>query len=108
MQGVTDEEIFDSFNIPPYTLIILEVKSEIEEQGPFLIDQGEVYEQHWNVYPYALLKLFKDEGCNVEKCVRTATEPLIISHFGFDKAITDEILKRYKAILNDYLPNEIL
>ncbi|EEF33154.1 S-adenosyl-L-methionine:benzoic acid/salicylic acid carboxyl methyltransferase 3 [Ricinus communis] len=108
LEGAIDKEKFDSFNIPQYTPSIFEVISKIEEEGSFLIDQLEVYEQHWNAYHDEpnLSEDFKDPGYNVAKFARAVSEPLIISHFCLDKAIMDKIFDRYRTMLNDYMAKE--
>ncbi|EEF33156.1 S-adenosyl-L-methionine:salicylic acid carboxyl methyltransferase, putative [Ricinus communis] len=106
--GVVDKEKLDSFNVPFFTPSMSEVISEIEKDGSFLIDELEISEQHWNPYHDEpnISEAFKDPGYNVAKYVRSVIEPLFISHFGFDKAIMDEVFDRYKAILNDYMTKE--
>ncbi|EEF33144.1 Benzoate carboxyl methyltransferase, putative [Ricinus communis] len=108
LEGVVDKEKLDSFNVPFFTPSMSEVISEIEKDGSFLIDELEISEQHWNPYHGEpnISEAFKDPGYNVAKYARAVIEPLIISHFGFDKAIMDEVFDRYKAILNDYMTKE--
>ncbi|EEF33146.1 S-adenosylmethionine-dependent methyltransferase, putative [Ricinus communis] len=108
LEGVINKEKLDSFNVPYFTPSMSEVISEIEKDGSFLIDQIELSEQHWNPYHDEpnISEAFKNPGYNVAKYVRAGIEPLIISHFGFDKAIMDEVFDRYKEILNEYMAKE--
>lgn len=108
MQGIIEEEKFNSFNIPQYTPSPFEVQSEIEKKGSFSIDRLEVSEVNWDAYhnEFNLSDAFKDGGYNVARCMRAVSEPLLIGHFSFRKEIIDDIFRRYKAILADRMAKE--
>lgn len=108
LEGLIDEEKFNSFNIPQYTPSPFEVKSEIEKEGSFTIDRLEVSEVNWDAYDneFNLSDSFKDGGYNVARCMRAVAEPLLIGHFGFDKAIIDEVFRRYQTIIADRMAKE--
>ena len=108
MQGLIDEEKFNSFNIPQYTPSPCEVKIEIEREGSFAINRLEVSEVNWNAYQneFNVSDAFKDGGYNVAKCMRAVAEPLLIAHFSFGKTMTDQIFCRYKSIVVDRIAKE--
>ncbi|XP_057499269.1 S-adenosyl-L-methionine:benzoic acid/salicylic acid carboxyl methyltransferase 3-like [Actinidia eriantha] len=105
-EGLIEEEMMDSFNIPQYTPSPTEVKREIEKEGSFTVDRLEVSSVEWsacgnNISPS---NGFKDDGYNVAKCMRAVAEPLLASHFG--EAIIDEVFRRYKEIITDRMAKE--
>ncbi|KAK6924396.1 SAM dependent carboxyl methyltransferase [Dillenia turbinata] len=106
-EGLIEEEKMNSFNIPQYTPSPTEVKSEVERDGSFIIDQLEVSTIKWNVYENETCyssEVTKDGGYNVAKLMRAVAEPLLASHFG--KLIIDEVFCRYREIVADRMAKE--
>jgi len=106
MQGIIEEEKFDSFNIPQYTPSPFEVESQVKKEGSFTIDRLEVSQVNWNAYDNEVYQsaAFEDGGYNVAKCMRAVAEPLLVSHFG--EAIIDEVFSRYGEIVASRMSKE--
>ncbi|KAJ9172751.1 hypothetical protein P3X46_015961 [Hevea brasiliensis] len=108
LEGIIEEEKFDSFNIPQYTPSPFEVQSEIEKEGSFIIDRLEVSAVNWDAYhnEFNLADAFKDGGYNVAKCMRAVAEPLLVGHFGFSDAIIEDIFRQYRVLVADRMARE--
>ncbi|KAJ6367134.1 hypothetical protein OIU77_003499 [Salix suchowensis] len=106
VEGIIEEEKFDSFNIPVYTPSPLEVESIVEKEGSFTIDLLDVSQVNWDAYDEEVhqSEAFKDGGYNVAKCMRAVAEPLLVSHFG--EAIIDEVFSRYGEIVANRMSEE--
>ncbi|KAJ4822959.1 hypothetical protein Tsubulata_000317 [Turnera subulata] len=106
LEGIIDEDLFDSFNIPQYKPSPSEVKNEVEKERSFTIDRLEVSEVNWNAYEREVNvpEACKDGGYNVAKFMRAVAEPLLVSHFG--ESIIDEVFSRYKEIVADRMAKE--
>ena len=106
MQGIIEEEKFDSFNIPQYTPSPFEVETQVKKEGSFTIDRLEVSQVNWNAYDNEVHQsaAFEDGGYNVARCMRAVAEPLLASHFG--EAIIDEVFSRYGEIVASRMSKE--
>ncbi|KAI3910239.1 hypothetical protein MKW92_001194 [Papaver armeniacum] len=101
-QGKLKEENLHSFNIPHYIPSSSEVKSIIQSEGSFFINQLQTFEVTWDGEEEGIFcgnddeQLFRS-STNVANCIRAATEPLLVSHFGED--IMDELFDKYREII---------
>ncbi|MCL7036270.1 hypothetical protein MKW94_004758 [Papaver nudicaule] len=100
-QGKLKEEDLDSFNIPHYIPSASEVKSIILSEGSFFINQLQTFEVTWDGEDEGIIcgddeKLFRSSN-TVANCIRAASEPLLVSHFGED--IMDELFEKYREII---------
>ncbi|KAJ6907216.1 SAMT [Populus alba x Populus x berolinensis] len=106
LEGIIEEEKFDSFNIPQYTPSPFEVETQVKKEGSFTIDRLEVSQVNWNAYDNEVHQsaAFEDGGYNVARCMRAVAEPLLASHFG--EAIIDEVFSRYGEIVASRMSKE--
>ncbi|XP_055959633.1 salicylate carboxymethyltransferase-like isoform X2 [Mercurialis annua] len=108
LEGMIDEEKFNSFNIPFYAPSPLEVKCQVDKQGSFCTDKLEIYEHDWNECrnEFDPSEATKDVGIIFANFIKSGMEPLIINHFGFQEAVIDEVFNRYSSIVNDCMAKE--
>ncbi|KAL2244056.1 salicylate carboxymethyltransferase-like [Sesamum indicum] len=109
-QGLIEEEKLGSFNIPQYTPSLSEVKTEVEKEGSFTINQLEVSEIEWaacgssGFCSQEYSKNGIDDGYNVAKCMRSVAEPLLVEQFG--ELVIDQLFENYRNILSDRMSRE--
>lgn len=103
-----EEEKVDSFNLPIYLPSLLEVKTEVLNEGSFTIDRLEVSKMNWNVFDNPELNVQSNivagSDYNYAKCVRPVVEPLLVRHF--EEVIIDELFQRYEKIIKDHMLKE--
>ena len=88
----------DSFNITQYASSPVEVKCEVEKEGPFTINRLEVSKVNWNAYHGEFCASDAHNcGYNVANLITAVMEPLLVSHFG--DGIIEEVFSRYKKIV---------
>ncbi|KAL0432096.1 UNVERIFIED_CONTAM: Salicylate carboxymethyltransferase [Sesamum radiatum] len=108
-QGVIEEEKLESFNIPQYTPSLSDVKTEVEKEGSFSINNLEASEITWascgdsGIYSPEYSEK-GDDGYNVAKCMRSVAEPLLVEHFG--ELVIDQLFEIYRNILSDRMSKE--
>ncbi|XP_057790230.1 salicylate carboxymethyltransferase-like [Salvia miltiorrhiza] len=105
-EGVVEEEIVDSFNIPQYTPSPIEVKKEVENEGSFIITHLEASEISWAACSATNNDTanHKINAYNVAKCMRSVAEPLLVQHFG--QSIIDQLFVKYQNIIWDRMSKE--
>lgn len=91
----------DSFNLPMYNPFEGEVKALIEEEGSFNLDKLETFEASWDPYDDSDKTR---SGQNVANCIRSATEPMLATHFG--DAIIPDLFARYANRVAEHLSME--
>ncbi|CAN1157626.1 Salicylate carboxymethyltransferase [Linum perenne] len=103
--GFISKERLDSFNIPLFMPSPKEIEVEVQKQGAFAIDQIEVTEGSWDPYKGEenVAESEKDCGHNVAKCMRAVAEPLLASHFGSNQKIIDEVFRRYRVLVSEWM-----
>ncbi|KAL6346363.1 hypothetical protein AAG906_033159 [Vitis piasezkii] len=99
--GLVEEADVDSFNLPMYNPFEGEVKALIEEEGSFNLDKLETFEASWDPYDDSDKPR---SGQNVANCIRSATEPMLATHFG--DAIIPDLFARYANRVADHLSME--
>ncbi|KAI3853239.1 hypothetical protein MKX03_015720 [Papaver bracteatum] len=83
-------------------MIITEVKSIVLSEGSFYINRLHTFEVTWDGEDEGTIcgdddkQLFRSSS-NVANCIRAATEPFLVSHFGED--IMDELFDKYREII---------
>ncbi|XP_058092022.1 probable jasmonic acid carboxyl methyltransferase 2 [Magnolia sinica] len=113
LEGIVEEEKVDSFNAPYYSPSPDELKSEIEKQGSFALDQLEVFEVDWDatngddgVSEYVQSGISKlTSGQRVSKTIRAVVESMIGHHFG--EEIMDDLFQRYSKIVDQYMSENV-
>ncbi|THU59903.1 hypothetical protein C4D60_Mb07t06940 [Musa balbisiana] len=78
-QGIISEDKVDTFNLPIYGASMQEVKSVIEEEGSFDVEEAESFESSWDPFDDSDNVL---NGKNVASTLQAVMEPLISHHFG--------------------------
>ncbi|KAL9260739.1 putative jasmonic acid carboxyl methyltransferase 2 [Drosera capensis] len=102
--GIVEEEMLDSFNVPYYTPCPREVIQVIEEQGSFAVWRLETIEFDWDAgYDSAgeFAVSSSSRGQWVAKTHRAVIEPMLSHYFG--SGVIDELIHRYSCIVDDYL-----
>ncbi|KAL5991538.1 hypothetical protein ACLOJK_012447 [Asimina triloba] len=91
LEGVVSEEEVDSFDVPFYTPSVEETREIIEKEGSFSIERLETF----GLEAPACIP-----GEMRAKCIRSFTEPLIVSHFG--QHISDHLFHKLTlAVVQD-------
>ncbi|PKI70014.1 salicylate carboxymethyltransferase-like [Punica granatum] len=110
-EGLIEKEKMDAFNIPQYSPSPSEVKAEVFKEGSFFINHLEVSsEVNWSgnnkkLNGHRSSSNGKDgEGYHVARCIRSGTEPILISHFG--EAIMEDVFHRYGMLIEDRMAKE--
>ncbi|MBA0586709.1 hypothetical protein Gorai_017439 [Gossypium raimondii] len=105
MQGLIEEEKLGSFNLPYYAASTEEIKSVIEAEGSFKLQNMEVFNVDWDDYiKKADTKQVVDKTTRatmIAKDIRAVGEPILGSHFGED--IMDDLFRRFKEDVFDYM-----
>lgn len=105
MQGLIEEKLVASFNIPVYAPSAEEVRSIIERENSFVIGRLEECQLSWdaNIEETDKEKVFDkwEKGKYVASYIRAATEPMLVAHFGH--AIIPDLFRRYSIKSSDYL-----
>lgn len=102
--GIVEEEMLDSFNVPYYTPCPREVIQVIEEQGSFAICRLETIEFDRDAgYDSGgeFTVSSSSRGQRVAKTHRAVIEPMLSHYFG--SSVIDELIHRYGCIVDDYL-----
>ncbi|KAI3813560.1 hypothetical protein L1987_18286 [Smallanthus sonchifolius] len=101
LEGLVEEEKFDSFNLPHYTASRTEIINLVNMEGSFTINNLEIFYVNWEAW-----KRQNDHsvGHGVAKAMRAVIEPLVANHFG--EAIVDDVFMRYGKILTDRKSNK--
>ncbi|XP_031372509.1 benzoate carboxyl methyltransferase-like, partial [Punica granatum] len=108
-EGLVEAADIDSFNLPLYPPYKHEVRDVVEEEGSFTINRLETFEVNWDPFCHE-----DDENClfdklksgrNVADCVRSATEPILRSHFG-ERLMMDDLFERYARLVGEHLSVE--
>ncbi|XP_047306540.1 probable jasmonic acid carboxyl methyltransferase 2, partial [Impatiens glandulifera] len=105
LKGFIKQEEVDSFNIPIYTPYKDEVKEIIIEEKSFVLEKFEIFKCNWdydNEEDDSINKLDNTQsGINVAKCVRSATESILVCHFG--EFFLNNVFKRYAERVANHL-----
>ncbi|CAN0841200.1 Salicylate carboxymethyltransferase, partial [Linum grandiflorum] len=104
-KGFISKERLKSFNVPLYMPSPMEVQVEVQEEGSFAIDKLEVSEVSWNnPYEGEVEPENKDGGVyHVASCMRAVAEPLLTYHFGSDSKFIDEVFRKYREIVSEWM-----
>ncbi|XP_047306549.1 probable jasmonic acid carboxyl methyltransferase 2 [Impatiens glandulifera] len=82
-QGLVKQDEVDSFNLPLYTPYKDEVESIIMEEKSFYHEKIEIFKFNWDALDDDYNKFDKSRsGINVANCIRSVTEPMLVTHFG--------------------------
>ncbi|KAB2042894.1 hypothetical protein ES319_D02G249100v1 [Gossypium barbadense] len=104
-EGLIEEEKLGSFNLPYYAASTEEIKSVIEAEGSFKLQNMEVFNVDWDDYiKKADTKQVVDKTTRatmIAKDIRAVGEPILGSHFGED--IMDDLFRRFKEDVFDYM-----
>ncbi|OAY60821.1 hypothetical protein MANES_01G141701v8 [Manihot esculenta] len=104
-EGLIEEKLVASFNIPVYAPSAEEVRSIIERENSFVIARLEEFQLSWdaNIEETDKEKVFDkwEKGEYVASYIRAATEPMLVAHFGH--AIIPHLFRRYSIKSSDYL-----
>lgn len=95
MQGSIEEEKVYTFNIPAYYPSLREVMYIVDKEGSFTIDILKTCELHKDDF---------DE--NMAQCVRAFTEPLLVSHFGDNEILMDQVFHKCREIYVNFMTIE--
>ena len=105
VQGLIEEADIDTFNLPHYTPFIEEVKTIVEKEGSFVIDQLETFEVNWDGNDNEENKnyVFNKFTCGqtVSRCFRAVLESLLADHFG--EAIINDLFERFAELIGEHL-----
>ncbi|MCL7029727.1 hypothetical protein MKW94_001660 [Papaver nudicaule] len=108
LKGAIEEEKLDLFNIPTYFPSPEEVKSVIESEGSFTINQLETFHVNWDGSDSK-----EDDNSmtnnfirshHIADVLRAVTEPLVANHFG--EEIMDELYGRFRERIEEYAAKE--
>lgn len=103
-EGIVEEKMADSFNIPSYMPSPREVEAEVVNEGSFILNLLEVSRINLNINKTESCPMANTDGYDFAKCVQSVAEPLLIHHFG--EAIVEELFCRYKKIVADCMAKE--
>ncbi|KAI3870760.1 hypothetical protein MKW92_004386 [Papaver armeniacum] len=105
-KGAIEEEQLNLFNMPTYFPSVEEVKSTIEMEGSFTINQLETFHVNWDGSDSKPggenpVKISSRYTANI---LRAVTEPLLADHFG--EEIMDELYGRFRERIAEYAATE--
>ncbi|XP_047306497.1 probable jasmonic acid carboxyl methyltransferase 2 [Impatiens glandulifera] len=90
-QGLIKQSEVDSFNLPVYHPYKDEVMTIIEEENSFYLEKLQDFDCEWDPDD----KLYKKgSGEYLTNCIRSISEPMLVSHFG--ELDLDYVFERYK------------
>ncbi|XP_006349443.1 salicylate carboxymethyltransferase-like [Solanum tuberosum] len=95
VEGSIEEEKVYTFNIPAYYPSLREVMYIVDKEGSFTIDILKTCELHKDDF---------DE--NMAQCVRAFTEPLLVSHFGDNEILIDQVFHKCREIYVNFMTIE--
>ncbi|KAI3989204.1 hypothetical protein MKX01_033240 [Papaver californicum] len=108
LEGMIEEEKLDLFNFPIYYPSLEEVKSVIQSEGSFSVNQLETFNVNWDGGDSS------EDGSSatdkfsssyaISKCIRAVSESLLASHFG--EEILNELFSRFREIVATYATKE--
>ncbi|KAI3846959.1 hypothetical protein MKX03_034451 [Papaver bracteatum] len=108
LEGMVEEEKLDLFNFPIYYPSLEEVKSVIQGEGSFSVNQLETFQVNWDGSDSS-----EDGRSGTDKSrssyliansIRAVSEPLLASHFG--EEIINELFSRFREIVANYAAKE--
>ncbi|KAL0916078.1 hypothetical protein M5K25_013560 [Dendrobium thyrsiflorum] len=106
-EGLVEEAKVNAFNLPIYAPLMEEVKSIIEMEGSFHVDEAQTFETNWDPFDDSTDNFVINStlsGQNVAKYLRTVLEPLLICHFGGD--IIEVLFSRYAQNITRHISKE--
>ncbi|KAL3369360.1 hypothetical protein AABB24_009948 [Solanum stoloniferum] len=95
VEGSIEEEKEYTFNIPAYYPSAREVMYIVDKEGSFTIDILKTCELHIDDF---------DE--NMAQYVRAFTEPLLVSHFGDNEILMDQVFHKCREIYVNFMTKE--
>ncbi|XP_076893650.1 benzoate carboxyl methyltransferase-like [Bidens hawaiensis] len=109
-EGLVQESDIISFNIPFYFPHEDELRDIIQAEGPFSLDNIDVFELNWGQDDYTYMNEYTHEsnhnqGKNTSNLIRAITESLFTSHFG--NSIIDELFKKCEKNATEHLATNI-
>ncbi|KAK9698050.1 hypothetical protein RND81_08G078900 [Saponaria officinalis] len=102
-EGFIEEKKLHTFNIPHYYPSPLELKTLVEREGSFNIDQFITFDTKWN-NAYENNVHEDPNSYDFVKCMRSVTEAMLINCFG--EAVIDEIFVRYQKVVHSSMIKE--
>lgn len=104
-----EAERLDSFNLPYYNPTEDELIKIIKKEGSFIVDKLEKFEVNYDPSVDDLNDkefVFNENqsGRSIADCIRAATEPMLVSHFG--KIVIDALFDRYAVNVTQNLAVE--
>ncbi|MCL7038456.1 hypothetical protein MKW94_019587 [Papaver nudicaule] len=108
LQGAIAEEKLNSFNIPTYLPSPEEVKSIIQSEGSFTINQLETFHVNWDGSDpkedkKSMTNMLKSSH-SIASIFRAVSEPLLANHFGTE--IMDALYGRLRERIAEYATKE--
>ncbi|KAK9756549.1 hypothetical protein RND81_01G105600 [Saponaria officinalis] len=102
-EGFIEEKKLNTFNIPNYYPSPLELKTLVEREGSFIMDQINTFETKWNNdYENSVYK--DPSSYDFVKCIRSVVETMLINWFG--EEVIDEIFIRYQKVVHSSMIKE--
>ncbi|XP_028555187.1 anthranilate O-methyltransferase 1-like isoform X2 [Dendrobium catenatum] len=95
-EGLVEEDKLNAFNLPFYAPLMEEVKSTINMEGSFHLDQLQTFESNEDPFDESNDNFVVDKSLsakNIAKYTRAILEPLLVSHFGND--IMEDLFSLY-------------
>ncbi|CAA7405841.1 unnamed protein product [Spirodela intermedia] len=95
-EGHIKEEDVDTFNLPLYLPLALEVEQEIHKEASFSVECLKVFETRLNLLlEHATVSIPQ----SITNCVQAVLEPLLVRHFGSD--IIEALFSKYKKMIEE-------
>ncbi|KAF2312358.1 hypothetical protein GH714_034352 [Hevea brasiliensis] len=108
-EGLIQETLLASFNIPLYAPSAEEVRDIIERENSFIIERLEEFQLSWdaNIEDGNREMVFDkwERGKYTATYMRSVAEPILATHF--EDAIIEDLFRRYSFKLSDYLEKGI-
>ncbi|KAI3835818.1 hypothetical protein MKX03_013414 [Papaver bracteatum] len=109
LQGAIEEEKLNLFNIPVYYPSPEEVKSIVESEGSFTINQLQTFHVNWDSSDpkgdeTSVTNNLRNTHYIAANILRASTEPLLANHFG--KEIMDKLYGRLEERIAEYATKE--
>ncbi|KAK9757159.1 hypothetical protein RND81_01G144500 [Saponaria officinalis] len=96
-EGFIEEKKLNTFKIPLYYPTPLELRTLVEREGSFNMDQINTFETKWNNdYENSVYK--DPNSYEFVKCMRSVIETMLINCFG--EEVIDEIFVRYQKVVH--------
>ncbi|GMI96819.1 jasmonic acid carboxyl methyltransferase [Hibiscus trionum] len=105
-EGRIEEDKVDSFNAPYYAPCTEEIKEEIQKEGSFTIDLLEGFEIDWDGGVVTDIHTPQGKllvGQRVANTIRAVVESMLVSHFGIEADVMDDLFIRFADMVGTHL-----